>query len=678
MYTATPPWFDSEIKHLLKRKETARRRAKRTNLPAHAAIYSNLRRECKRLIDVKHKSYVKELCEQVHDNPKRFWSYFRARSKTNSVPDTVNLNGKQYTTPEEKAEAFNQFFYSTFTPDDGTTPPLEALGRTTCNETSLDNICLSCDEVAKALANLDPQKARGPDNIPTLVLKKCAVELAQSLCILYNKSLILGRLPDEWKKSNVVPVHKKQRKDMVENYRPISLLCIVSKVLERCIFNRTMEHLSNFLSACQHGFMPGRSTVTQLLGFVHKIGSALDNGQQSDVIYLDFAKAFDSVCHSRLIYKLHHYGIRGQILKWYENYLSNRVQYTVLQGVTSAPLPVTSGVPQGSILGPLLFLVYINDLPEVIDSASNIKLFADDSKCHRTIVQNSDCLALQEDIDTLFHWSKDWRLRFNVKKCEVLSVTRKQRPIVNNYLLDGHPIKRANQQSDLGVIISHDLKWHEHIHHVLSKGYRMLGFLRRNAKNFDVRAKRTLYNTLVRSHVGYASQVWAPSMVGDIKSVENLQRRSTRFILPNSALNYRERLLKLNLLPVSYWHEINDLVFYFKCSKGLYHFSTDDYVKPKPVSRFTRNSHNMDLLVPLTKTKLFQNSYFNRLPKLWNSLPSYIRTLNNVTKFKCAVQNQYFDALKKSFCPDNYNSWKTICPKCCSTNNISNISKCCY
>ena len=135
-------------------------------------------------------------------------------------------------------------------------------------------------------------------------------------------------------------------------------------------------------------------------------------------------------------------------------------------------------------------------------------------------------------------------------------------------------------------------------------------------------------------------------MVGDIKSVENLQRRSTRFILPNSALNYRERLLKLNLLPVSYWHEINDLIFYFKCSKGLYHFSTDDYVKPKPVSRFTRNSHNMDLLVPLTKTKLFQNSYFNRLPKLWNSLPSYIRTLNNVIKFKSVVQNHYFDALK--------------------------------
>ena len=206
--------------------------------------------------------------------------------------------------------------------------------------------------MAKALSNLDFHKARGPDNISTIVLRRCSMEIAPSLCSLFNKSPLLGRLPSEWKRSFVVPVHKKLRRDKVENYRPFSLLCIVSKVFVRRASSSTpVNHLTKYLSTCQHGFLQGRSTVTQLLGFLHKIGSALDKGQQSDILYLDFAKAFDSVSHSRLVLKLHHYGIRGRLLGWFENYrLSSRFHSTVLQGATSTSLPVLSGVPQGRIL----------------------------------------------------------------------------------------------------------------------------------------------------------------------------------------------------------------------------------------------------------------------------------------------------------------------------------------
>ena len=336
---------------------------------------------------------------------------------------------RKFSTPHAKAEAFNSFFYSTFTPDDGRCSPVDTFDSFT-NQPILAEIHLSVEEVAKALASLDPYKARGPDKIPTIVLKQCAEALASSLSLLFNRSLALSRIPSEWKKSLVVPVHKKLRKDNVENYRPISLLCITSKVLERCVFQHTIEHFAQYFSNCQHGFRQERSTVTQLLEFLHKIGYALDRGQQSDIIYLDFAKAFDSVSHSRLVLKLHHYGIRGSLLQWYTDYLSNRKQCTVLQGVTSAPLSVISGVPQGSILGPLLFLVYINDLLSVVDNETIISLFADISKCHRTISSVADCNGLQDDLDTMVEWSKAWRLRFNADKCEVLSGTRTRSPQV--------------------------------------------------------------------------------------------------------------------------------------------------------------------------------------------------------------------------------------------------------
>ena len=356
---------------------------------------------------------------------------------------------------------------------------------------------------------------------------------------------------------------------------------------------------------------------------------------------MDFAKAFDSVSHPRLILKLHHYGIRGQLLGWFKNYLTNRTQRTVLQGATSAPLPVLSGVPQGSILGPLLFLIYINNLPSVIDCNSSIGLFADDSKCYRTILNSLDCTNLQNDLDVISEWSKDWRLRFNTSKCELLSITCKRNPIIHDYRLDSHSLTRPSSQKDLGITISKDLKWNSHINQAVSKGYRMLGFRRRHTnRHFDSETKKVLYRSLIRPHCGYASEVWAPSSIVNLKKVESLQRRATRFILPTSDLNYRDRLIKLNLvIPLSYWHEIKDLVFFFKCLKGLYNFPINNFVKSKQSTRFTRNNCPLDMSVPLCKTKLFQTSYFNRIPKMWNALTPSIRCCSSVSTFRSAIYN---------------------------------------
>ena len=273
-----PPWIDKEVGHLLKRKESARRAAKKHNSAFYLEKFRILRKESKALINRKLKEYHTSLGDSLKVNPKRFRSYFRHKTKSNSIPANVTYGGRQLPSGVEMAEAFNKYFYSTFThapevPLDAFTPPD---GRMPV----LDSLVLCEDEVYKVLLNLDPCKAPGPDGLPTIVLKACARELTPSLCDLFNLSLAEGKLPTEWKDALVVPVHKKGKKEDVTNYRPISLLCVVSKVLERCIFKHFKDFLCPLFDNEQYGFLQGRSTVTQPLVFYHEIGQSLDKGLQ--------------------------------------------------------------------------------------------------------------------------------------------------------------------------------------------------------------------------------------------------------------------------------------------------------------------------------------------------------------------------------------------------------------
>lgn len=673
----TPPWIDADVIHLLNKKETARRSAKKLDSYINREKYRKLRKESKLLIDKKYKEYINSLGEAIKKNPKRFWSYFRSKTKSNSIPASIKFKNRSFLSANDKAEVFNQYFYSTFSQPDDVSYSFES---PQFSEPKFNLLQLSEEEVYQVLSKLDSHKAPGVDGLPTFILKECSTELSPSLCCLFNLSLSSGRLPQEWKNSLVVPVYKKGKKEDVENYRPISLLCVTSKVLERCIFNHLIDHFGSIFVDCQHGFLKGRSTVTQLLSFLHEIGQSLDKGLQSDIVYLDFAKAFDSVCHKRLVFKLRLFGIGGELLNWFENYLQNRYQSCVVQGSTSSKLPVNSGVPQGSILGPLMFLVYINDLPAVVDSS--IAMFADDSKCSRVIKNLDDCHVLQEDLDCLQGWADSWRLCFNTAKCEVLSVSRKRHPIVYDYKIGQHSLVHSASQKDLGIIITKDLKWNAHINNTLAKSYKMLGFLRRHSCNsFDLSTRRLLYLTIVRPYIGYASEVWAPQGIGNIVKVESLQHRATKYILNLNCqddLGYRERLLKSDLLPISYWHEMKDLIFYFKCSIGFYNVSINDFVKTSQSTRSLRNSSSLDLFVPKCRTKLFQTSYYNRIPKLWNNLPCYTRSVESVNQFKSRLFNRYSIALSNYYEAENKVTWKSICPKCCTSRNIISSKICCY
>jgi hypothetical protein len=260
----------------------------------------------------------------------------------------------------DKANLLNSYFNSVFTTYDSAPPSTPYPPPTSTPR--LSNIQLTVANVTKALKSLVPKKACGPDGIPGMLLKSTAEVIAPSLCHLFNLSLSLGSVPASWKRANVTPVFKRDDPSVAANYRPISLLCIVSKTLERCIFNHCYPHLSASLYHLQHGFLKGKSTVTQLLTVYHDILNSLANGKEVDTVHLDLSKAFDKVSHHLLLNKLQSYGISGSVLQWFQSYLCNRQQRVVLDGTFSDWLPVTSGVPQSSILGPLLFLVYANDM----------------------------------------------------------------------------------------------------------------------------------------------------------------------------------------------------------------------------------------------------------------------------------------------------------------------------
>ena len=337
-----------------------------------------------------------------------------------------------------------------------------AVEKTACirSDTIISDLTLNESMVLAALKALEVGKATGPDEIPAKLLKETASVIAPSLCKIFNKSLQLGSLPSDWKLANVVPVRKKGAEDHVENYRPISLLPIVSKVFEHCVLNSIRFHLYQVISPKQHGFCTGRSCVTNLLEALDHIGSLLDSGSQVDTIYLDMSKAFDKVSHRRLIHKLIQAGFGGNLLNWFCSYLSSRRQRVTVLGATSEDLPVTSVLPQGSILGPALFLLYVNDFPEIISSSSRVLMFADDTKIFREIKTLGDASSLQEDLGKLATWSQSSGLLFNEAKCKAQHITRKTKQILSSYKLNNIALELYAAEKDLGVWISKDLTWH--------------------------------------------------------------------------------------------------------------------------------------------------------------------------------------------------------------------------
>ena len=346
----------------------------------------------------------------------------------------------------------------------------------------MPEININPNGVLKLVQGLKPYKAAGPDQIRPLVLKELSAEISPILSHLFQKSLRDGKMPDEWRQANVVPIYKKGPKHLASNYRPVSLTCVCCKVFEHIVASNMMRHLegNKILNGKQHGFRAKHSCETQLVELVHELHKIIQSGQQTDLVVMDFSKAFDKVSHPRLLYKLEWYGVRGQTYNWIRDFLHNRSQQVILQGKQSDTSWVSSGVPQGSVLGPILFLIYINDLPDCV--TSQVRLFADDTIVYRKIKDHRDEAILQKDLSSLEEWENQWQMEFHPGKCQVIRVTKALKPKDTEYYLHGHKLDIVSSAKYLGLTIQKDLKWNTHINQVISKGNRTLGMLRRNLK----------------------------------------------------------------------------------------------------------------------------------------------------------------------------------------------------
>ena len=372
-------------------------------------------------------------------------------------------------------------------------------------------------------------------------------------------------------------------------------------------------------SVSQFGFLPGRSAVQQLLLFTEKLLEAKSVRGGVDVIYMDFRKAFDSVSHDGLLWKLYATGITGKLWSWLYSYLKHRSQCVRIGTSNSAFCKVLSGVPQGSVLGPLLFVIFINDLPRCIHSATPF-IFADDTKCLLASKSIRDNDKLQQDINNISIWSNASNLLFNESKFVHIHFWQETSLDTPSYAINGNTIRQASQHKDLGVTFSSDLHWTEHHKIITAKAYQTLGLLRCTFNVNRTVAKKQLYISLVWSHLLYCSQLWRPQLLKDVFILERVQWRATKYILNNYEQSYKERLEQLHLLPLMYTYELNDIIFFVKSLKSpADHFDIRRHVQFAESS--TRSGTSFKLVHVKSLQSSYHHFYFNRIVRLWNYLP---------------------------------------------------------
>ena len=386
-------------------------------------------------------------------------------------------------------------------------------------------------EIYNMLRKLDIKRATGPDKISNKLLRLSAFGIADSVTKLINNSLSLGQFPTAWKKAHVVPIHKKDSVHEAQNYRPISLLSCLSKICERVVSGRLRHHIecNNILSPFQSGYRTGFSTETQLSGLLHKILHAVDQGQMVRAVFLDISKAFDRVSHKGLIIRLQQVGIAGTMLKWFRSYLSNREQRVVIDGVSSSWLPVSSGVPQGSVLGPLLFILYINELLREFDC--HVHCYADDTLLFETgTCSNTVNQKLSNNLVKATQWGNDWLVTFNQAKTE--SMTFGARSAEKPTLLDfqGSQVKEVHEHKHLGLMLTSNLRWDTQVAVMAEKAEKRLRYLILGRSHLSQAVLCNVYLTLIRSIMEYCCATWSNISAISSTRLQRIQNRAARLV----------------------------------------------------------------------------------------------------------------------------------------------------
>ena len=452
------------------------------------------------------RNFEKCIVQDIKNNTKGFWSYVREQTKSRTkMCDLKNENDQLISDNKDKANLLNNFFASVFINE-----PLEPLPvfDLRYHGTPVTKLVVDESTICKQLKGLNVFISMGPDECHPRVLKEAADILSKPLCMLMNKTFEEQQIPTVWKDANVTALYKnKGAKTDPSNYRPVSLTCIPCKLCEKTVREVLMKHMTEnkLFTNCQFGFRENRSCILQLLDVLDDLTKAYDENKQTDVIYINIKKAFDTVPHRRLLLKLQAYGFGGEILAWIKDFLTDRRQKVMVNGEKSDWQEITSGIPQ-SVLGPVLFIIYINDMPDKLKSIC--KIFADDSKIYKSIGEVADQDEIQDDLIEICDWSDIWLLRISVPKCKAIQYgyvrfekTYQMRD-QDNVTFD---IPSAEDEKDLGILFDKTLKFNKRdiVLNVVNRCKRLTGLIKRSFSYMNKTVFLQLYNTLIRSIVDY-------------------------------------------------------------------------------------------------------------------------------------------------------------------------------
>ena len=631
------PWFGRPLRRLCRKKQRLYNKAKASRMKGDWDNYHKFRKHVQRRLRSARTHYIKDTLEVAfQENPKVFWRYIKGLRKEDSGVADLLHDGKVISDSNAKAEILNQQFASVFTLEG--TGDLPDLG--VCRTQKISPLVISNEGVLKQLKDLNASKAQGPDEIPPWFLKLAAEEISPYLTDIFQTSVDTGKVPTMWKEANITPVFKKGSRAEASNYRPVSLTVVSCKILEHIISSHVMKHaeVNGILNNNQHGFRPRRSPETQLILTVDEIAKQLDKGKLVDMAILDFQKAFDKVPHRRLIHKLCHYGMSGQIANWVEDFLTGRSQRVMVEGKLSAKAPVLSGVPQGTVFGPIAFLFYINDLADNIQSS--VRLFADDCLVYSPADQDSISTTLQYDLGTLEKWQDDWMMSFNPSKCVTMTIGMRNPPN-HVYEFCGQQLETVESHPYLGVHFNNTLTWSDHITEVCKKAQRVLGLIRRNLWACNVQVKSAAYTTLVRPLLEYATTAWDSSNLTNSSRLNRVQRQAARFCKREYSREEGTVTRILNELewePLEDRREIKKVTMFYKISQGLVDIVASDHLVQQ-YNKGTRG-HNQKYRQIRYRTSRYGDTFFPSTIPIWNNLSPSAVNATTPEGFKEALKRR--------------------------------------
>lgn len=640
-----PPWYTHELKKLRNKKNKSWRKYLKSKNGTDYNNFLVLFNEFKNLSEELYQLYVCNMSVKLKSNPKEFWKFVNMKRKCDEYPTFMNYNGNTSNDNAEISEYFRDFFSIPYSNPSFCADVNNFNHINNNSQISLD-LQIASTQLIDYLEKLNMNYSPGPDGIPESILKKCSNALALPLSILFNTSLSVGIFPDIWKKAFIRPIFKKDSKNVVNNYRPIAKLSAVPKIFELVVFDSIYSKCSNIISGIQHGFVKHKSTTTNLVESTSIFLNNMESGFQTDVIYTDFSKAFDILPHSIILLKLEKYGFPRSFIKWIGSYLNGRTYSVVFRSSVSNPFTANSGVPQGSHLGPLLFILSVNDVGSFINH-SNIKIYADDMKIFKKITSMGDATLLQSDLNNFFSWCTINNLLLNVSKCAQVTYSRRSINFNFTYSINNSNLSKTQSIRDLGVLFDSKLNFRAHYESIIHKANSMLGFVKRWSREFkDPYTLKSLYTSLVRPNLEYASQVWSPFYQIHENRIESIQKNFLRFALRNLRWNdpiilppYENRLKLIQLSTLKLRREAADIVFLTEIIKG-------NIISPEILNKINFNtiSHLRSSNLFITthhRTNYGSNEPIHRMLSMGNKYKSYIDFTQKKDTLKHKIFNQH-------------------------------------